>query len=519
MKWLKTFLVLLIFCTTLFAADWPSTGGNAQRDGWSRGEKKLSKETAANIKFIWAFKVDHSGPGASDLSSPVVLSNIITYQGFKHLVSLGTSENSVVSIDADLGTLFFDTHLTAEMAKPHKPSAACPGGMTANLAFPGNSLAPGRFGSPAMNHLGRVARSKPSPPPFTFSAPLYAVTADGSLHTLIQLSGNAKTVAPVKLLPAMARATGLNINGGRVYVATVGNCQGNPNGIYSVNLSDGTVSSFPTGGSGASGSGGTAIGTDGVVYAQIASGHGEVAGDYNDSLLALSADKLAVQDYFTPAGGSAKVDAADVSGVTPTVFGLGDKDWIVTAGHDGRIYILDADSLGGADHHTPAFRSEEIVPPSSPSSGHGFSNNFATYLDANGVRWLYAPVRGPVSSEFALKNGDAPTGSVLAFKITFENGKPSLTPAWRSRDMVSPAAPAISNGLVLALSTGQPERPSKKSGAPAVLYVLDADTGKEIYAGNKATTSSSSGLAVANSQIYFATQDSTLYAYGIPLER
>ena len=519
MKWLKTFLVLLIFCTTLFAADWPSTGGNAQRDGWSRGEKKLSKETAANIKFIWAFKVDHSGRGPSDLSSPVVLSNIITYQGFKHLVSLGTSEDSVVSVDADLGTLFFDTHLTPEMSKPHKPSAACPGGMTANLAFPGNSLAPGRFGSAALNHLGRVARSKPSPPAFNFSSPLYAVTDDGSLHTLIQLSGNAKTVAPMKLLPPLAHATGLNINGGRVYVATVGNCQGNPNGIYSVNLSDGVVASFPTGGSGASGSGGTALGTDGVVYAQIANGHGEVAGDYNDSLLALSADKLTVQDYFTPPAGPAKVDAADVSGVTPTVFGLGDKDWIVTAGHDGRIYILDADSLGGADHHTPAFRSEEILPPSSPSSGHGFSNNFATSLDANGVRWLYASVRGPVSSEFTLKNGDAPTGSVLAFKITFENGKPSLTPAWRSRDMVSPAAPAITNGLVLALSTGQPEHPSKKSGAPAVLYVLDADTGKELYAGNKATTYSSSGLAVANSQIYFATQDSTLYAYGIPLER
>jgi outer membrane protein assembly factor BamB len=520
MKWLKTFLVLLIFCTTLFAADWPSTGGNAQRDGWSRGEKKLSKETAANIKFIFAFKVDHSGRAPIDLSSPVVLSNIITYKGFKHLVSFGSSTNSVVSLDADLGTLFFNTPLTTEKLKPHgKASAACPGGMTANLAFPGNSLAPGRFGSAAVNRVGRVARSKTNPPQFAFESPLYALTDDGSLHTLIQLSGNAKTVAPVKLLPAMAHATGLNINAGRLYVATVGNCQGNPNGIYSANLSGGAVASFPTGGSGASGSGGTAIGTDGVVYAQIAGGHGEVAGDYNDSLLSLSADKLTVQDYFTPPGAAAKSDAADVSGVTPTVFGLGDKDWIVTAGHDGRIYILDADSLGGADHHTPAFRSEEIVPPSSASTGNGFQNSFATYLDAGGVRWLYASVRGPVTAEFPLKNGDAPTGSILAFKITFENGKPSLTPAWRSRDMVSPAAPAIANGLVVALSTGQPVRPSKKLEAPAVLYVLDADTGKELYAGNKATTYATSGLAVANSQIYFATHDSTLYAYGIPLER
>jgi len=43
--------------------------------------------------------------------------------------------------------------------------------------------------------------------------------------------------------------------------------------------------------------------------------------------------------------------------------------------------MLDADSLGGADHHTPAFRSDEIVPPVSSSKGDGFRGNFATYLD------------------------------------------------------------------------------------------------------------------------------------------
>ena len=341
------------------------------------------------------------------------------------------------------------------------------------------------------------------------------------MHTILQLSGNANTVPPVKVLPPMARASGLNINNDRIFVATVGNCHGNPNGIYAVDPSGGTVESFLTGGSGAAGSGGTAIGTDGVVYAQIASGHGEVAGDYNDSVLALSPDKLAVQDYFTPAGAAAKVDAADVSGVTPTVFGLEQKDWIVAAGHDGRIYILDADSLGGADHHTPAFRSDQIVPPGSASKrrrkADGLQNNFATYLDDQGVRWLFASVRGPVTQEFPAKNGDAPTGSIVAFKITFDGGKPSLTPAWRSRDMVSPAAPAIMNDLVVSLSTGEPT--SSKKGGRAVLYVLDASTGKELYVGDKATAYSSGGLAVANSQIYFATHDGTLYAYGIPLER
>jgi hypothetical protein len=522
MKCLKTFFVLLFFGTTLFAADWPSIGGNAQRDGWSRGETKLSKETAAGLRFLYGYKAAGANGKQSELTTPVVLSNIITYKGFKQLVSVGKSDNSVVSIDADLGTLFFDTHLTSsESSKKIKASATCPDGMTANLAFPGNSLAPGRFGTASVNRVGRVARSKPTPMHFTFASPMYAISDDGALHTILQLSGNAGTVPPVKVLPAMARASGLNINNDRIFVATVGNCRGNPNGIYAVDASGGTVESFLTGGSGAAGSGGTAIGTDGVVYAQIASGHGEVAGDYNDSVLALSPDKLAVQDYFTPAGPAAKVDGADVSGVTPTVFGLEQKDWIVAAGHDGRIYILDADSLGGADHHSPAFRSEQIVPPASASKrggkADGFQNNFATYLDDQGVRWLFASVSGPVTQEFPAKNGDAPTGSIVAFKIIFDGGKPSLAPAWRSRDMVSPAAPAIMNDLVVALSTGAPT--SSKKGGRAVLYVLDAKTGKELYVGDKATAYSSGGLAVANSQIYFATHDGTLYAYGIPLER
>ena len=65
--------------------------------------------------------------------------------------------------------------------------------MTANLAFAGNSNAPGRFGAPSTNRVGMVARSKPAPMHFTFASPIYAISEDGALHTIPQLSGNANS--------------------------------------------------------------------------------------------------------------------------------------------------------------------------------------------------------------------------------------------------------------------------------------------------------------------------------------
>jgi hypothetical protein len=268
------------------------------------------------------------------------------------------------------------------------------------------------------------------------------------------------------------------------------------------------------------------------VYAQIASGHGDVAGTYNDTVLALNPQNLAVQDYFTPSAALPEIaKGVGYPSATPAVFGYKDKDWIVAGGRDGRIYILDADSLGGLDHHAPLYQSEVIVAPDQIYGGNGIWNSFATSLDSDGTRWLYASIRGAAAMKFPVTNGPAMTGSIVAFKVNIKDDKPVLTPQWSSRDLIAPAAPAIANGLVFALSTGQPSRVAKEDGTsysvaewekmarPAALYVLDGTTGKELFtSGNKATAYSPSGLAVANAQIYFSTHDNILYAYGIPLE-
>ena len=50
-KFLWASCLAIGFCACAWAADWPSTGGNPQRDGWSQGETVISKESIAAKNF------------------------------------------------------------------------------------------------------------------------------------------------------------------------------------------------------------------------------------------------------------------------------------------------------------------------------------------------------------------------------------------------------------------------------------------------------------------------------------
>ncbi len=146
---------------------------------------------------------------------------------------------------------------------------------------------------------------------------------------------------------------------------------------------------------------------------------------------------------------------------------------------------------------------------------------------------LAASITGPSALRFSGSNGAAPTGAIVAFTVTDQGGKPALNPQWISRDLTSPAAPVVANGTgPYALSTGRSPRTFKEGGGiytvaeheklakPAVAYVLDAATGKELFtSGSKATSYATSGIAVADSQFYFASHDNNVYAFGLEAER
>jgi outer membrane protein assembly factor BamB len=94
--------------------------------------------------------------------------------------------------------------------------------------------------------------------------------------------------------------------------------------------------------------------------------------------------------------------------------------------------------------------------------------------------------------------------------------------------MLSAAPPTIVNGVVFAVSSGEYRGGDRQMTAqqraqrskPAVLYALDAATGKELWSSGTTIASFVRGVgpSAGDGQVYVVTYDGTVYAFGIPLE-
>ena len=117
----------------------------------------------------------------------------------------------------------------------------------------------------------------------------------------------------------------------------------------------------------------------------------------------------------------------------------------------------------------------------------------------------------------------------MAFKVVDRSGSPTLEQGWTSREMVSPLPPIIINGIVFALSSGEYRSGGAQMTAaqraqrskPAILYALDASTGKELWNSGATITSfaHSGGISGGAGQVYVGTYDNTFYAFGFPIEK
>jgi outer membrane protein assembly factor BamB len=203
---------------------------------------------------------------------------------------------------------------------------------------------------------------------------------------------------------------------------------------------------------------------------------------------------------------------------------------LVVSGKEGRYILLDSKSLGGDDHQTPLYRTGLISNTEARFQTQGTWGNLASWEDKDGIRWVLAPIGGPTAVKFPMASGPTPHGGVIALRLEDKGGKPELTPGWLSRDMMTAETPVIANGMVFVLDSGEftgqyddfegglytsAERIQRS--VPAKLYVLDAETGKELYSSGEQVVSflHQSGIAVAGGRVIFGTFDGMVYCFGL----
>jgi hypothetical protein len=501
------------------AQDWTTGGYDAQRSSWVRADAKISPASvrAPGFQLLWRLKLGVDSTQSNALTPPVLLDLVIGHRGFRSLGFVGGRADHVFTLDSDLGRMEWERQF-ASRAPSRGRTEACPGEMPPNIARPTNAAFPalvggsggGRAGQPARSAVGdpgqgavtlaQLGARRPDAPSAPPKAPVprvpplpprpfpvvYVLSSDGMLHTLNVMNG-ADAEPPVRFVPPQASARGLIVVDDVVYVATISGCGAAPNGVWALELGSKQVATWRSAGA-IAGSVGPAIGPDGTVYVATTTGE----------LVALEPRTLKPKETYRASGTTFTS--------SPLVFehpGSGGSVLVAAAARDGRIHLVDSRRLASSN-----------VPVSLNSAGVA-AEALASWAAPDGTRWLLAPSAGPVSGDarFGAVNGAVTHGAIVAWKVVDHDGVgvPTLQPGWVSRDMITPLTPIVINDVVFAIS-------SRESRA-AVLYALDATTGKELW--NSGTTLASfarGGLSGGGGQVYVGTDDGTLYAFGFPME-
>ncbi|HTW67455.1 MAG TPA: hypothetical protein VME17_22710 [Bryobacteraceae bacterium] len=495
---------------------WTTFGGDAQRTGWNKFETDLTLESVKHLKLEWSVQLPSEPKSLSNLTAPLVRANIATPRGVKDLVVLAGTANQVFVVDGDTGKMFWDKTLSIEGTPQRGESWLCPNGLTA---------------TPVIGPLPRTGATASR-----FGQALYVLASDGKLHAFNLVSGE-DVLPPTPFVPAFAKAWSMNFTSEVLYTTVSQNCNGVRSGVYAMDLStpQHKVAYFEAGTNGAGiwGRDGAAITSDGRVIVETGDGRFDPEKqEFADAVLALAPRDLKLVDYFSPRNRTwvTKKDL-DMGSIGPTIFTFKKWELAAASGKEGAIFLLDTKSLGGPDHYTPLYRSPKLTNEEVNFAGKGFWGAFSTWEDAGGTRWLYAPAWGPATpaAKFALQHGDAPDGSVMAFKVEEQAGKPVLTPAWQSVNMSVPTPVIIANGIVFALSDGDSPvqfgpngnllnaEERKARHGHAILYALDAKTGDVLFSSENTIHGFShfSALGEGGGRIYVGTEDGMLYAFGL----
>jgi outer membrane protein assembly factor BamB len=504
---------MALSCRAASSADWLTDGNNPQRTNWQKDEKTLTTANAKNIKLLWKLQLDNEPRQMHALLPTLVAERVNTSAGPRQIaIETGVSDN-IYAIDVETGKLIWKKHFPSSYTPPPNARSGgilCPGGITATPVI--------------------------SPTDTAGKYTIYAASWDGSLHRLNAADGE-DVALPAKFMPPNGKPYGLNLWNGVIYTHTAQGCGGNPNMVYTFDLKSGKVGSWGPAGGGMWGRQGPAISSNGTMFTGTGDGNfNPEVGAFGNGIVGIKQNpetKAAeLVDYFGPSN-AAWLWKRDLDmQVTPAIFNFKGRELMVDAGKECRVFLLDTEAIGGDDHRTPLYRTPLICNEEVNFASAGIWGSMATWEDSKGTRWALTPFWGAKHSAFKapIEYGDVMHGAIAAFKVEERNGKWQLTPAWISRDMNRAEPPVVANGIVFAYGNGEDtdqaypdvglddvaERRIPGS-TRAVLYALDAETGKELWSSGDQIASWNhwSGVTVANGRIYIGTFDGILYCFGI----
>jgi outer membrane protein assembly factor BamB len=574
-------------------SQWLTALADAQRTSWVRTDDKISVESMSQPGFElqWRKTLDNRPRGPHGLVQGVTASGVTL---FVPMSIVAGSSNNVYGIDNDIGYTVWerqfdlpvppasagcpggitaaatrivplDASATVATANPFgggrgavgyrsllgEPGAGVP--VEGRTGGPGRGAAPPPAAPPAPARGGGAGAARGSapalPPPLPGarrgqtadripgaprreeggvigflgrpSGVAYVVSSDGMLHVLGLPSGK-DIQKPAPFLPANSKWSAPIGVDTMLYAATSGACGNAPDAVWAIDLDSEAkpVVSWKSGGGPVVGA--VAFTSGGTLVAAI--GAGQASGDGKaNAIVALDPKTLQLKDWFT------QPTAEFATG--PTILQHDGREIVAAATKDGRLFLLDASALGGADHATPLLASKPWLGTGARVSAEalaawqqqadGSASGAAPAPVASGpTSWILLPVAGRPAASVPSTNGSIPSGAVVALKLTGSGSALSLEPGWASHDLSSPGTPIIVNGVVFTLATGVAAPPASRN-APAVLHAYHGATGKRFWTSGKVMTSTASpgsfwsGLG----QIYVGGTDGTLYAFGFEDER
>lgn len=495
---------------------WSLANGDPSHDKWQITETKISSTTVrSSFKLLWKIKLGNEASQSLSYGEPLFIPSVISSRGFKDVV-LWSDANSLYAVDYGLGTILWKKTFKVNAIRP---TGTC---RRSNLpialefqhvAHSGVNLPPGtKTASPLLSPPSSAQRWIGAPTKgggFALKG-VYILTPDGYLHEQVLTTGQDYAPAVKFISAPVGNLLGMNVNDKILYTESRRGCGAISSNVWSIDLNtpEHPIQNYPLNKVSLTDSIGPAIGSDGTVYISTGEGLSGLAAEVHaHSVVALTANGLKVSDWYSPLGNAGE----GMLRASPIVIDYKNKDLLVASGGDGSIVLLDSRSLGGEDHHTPLAQTNKIVNAAKGERVQGF----ASWRSQDGGLWVLASILGPIerNPKFNFANGNTPHGSIVAFRVEEMNGKPVLTPEWVSRDLMSPAPPAIANGIVFALAKGDASN-------HAILYALDAITGKELYSSGDAINAytQSSGVSIGDGHVFLTTHDNTLYSFGIPME-